>query len=448
MNTNPTGAPEPPLPGLRSLAAPLIERAPLPMIEVEGPDYRVCFVNSAFCLLVGANRQDLLGKPFAEIVSNGATCLPILDRVYRTGGSETQVVPAAAEPDAACWLIAMWPTLGTDGPGRVIVQLTKAAPFRQDIVAINEALLLGGLRQHELRELSDAANARSQVEITERKHAEQSLLEAQIELKARAESLEQAVEARTAELRASVGHLEAFSYSLVHDLRAPVRAIHGFTQMVLEMPSSELGPHATELLQRVITASTRMDSLIQDVLSLSQVVRQPMKITPVDVDALVRTLVAERPELSPPRADIQIVGVLQRMRGHAATLSQCLSNLLDNAVKFVVPGEVPQVRVWTEELVTLTSPESLAPGKAPDTAQPISRTVVRLWVEDQGIGIDPRNRKRIFEIFQRLHDNSRYEGSGIGLAIVSKAVACMHGRVGVESGRPKGSRFWLELPPA
>ncbi len=441
MNTTSPGGPTFSLHAPSSLSAPLIERAPLPMVEVEGPQYRICFVNPAFCRLVGVDRESLLGHPFAEIVSNAATCVPILDRVYQTGGSETQMVPDSAEPDAACWLVAMWPALGAEGPVRVIITLTRSAPFRQDMVAVNEALLLGALRQHELREISETATARLHAEIADRIHAEQRLRQAQIELRAKADTLESTVLERTAELRASIGHLEAFSYSLVHDLRAPVRAIHGFTQMVLEMPRSEVAPAAAELLRRVITASTRMDSLIQDVLSLSQVVSQPIKTGPVDVDTLVRALISERPEMSPPRAHVQVVGPLLGMHGHEAYLSQCLTNLLTNAVKFVPPGQVPELRIWSE---LRPAPAPPAPGENPPPASP----VVRLWVDDQGIGIAPENQKKIFEIFQRLHHASQYEGSGIGLAIVSKAMLRMHGRVGVEPGHPRGSRFWLELPPA
>jgi signal transduction histidine kinase len=298
------------------------------------------------------------------------------------------------------------------------------AEFPPNAAALNEALLIRGLREHELRDAAEKLSAQLQIEIVERVRAEQALQEAKAKLRADADLLEHTVAERTAQLRVSVSELEAFAYSIAHDLRAPVRAIHSFTQLALELPATEVGPAATTLLNRVTIAAARMDSLIQDVLSLSQVIRRPIKIESVEVEALVRALVEERPELSPPRAKITIKGPLRRMLGHEATLSQCVTNLLTNAVKFVEPGAVPQVRVRSENLGSR----------------------IRLWVEDQGIGIAPEARDTIFEMFQRLHTTAQYEGSGIGLAIVYKGMQRMGGRVGFESEPGAGSRFWLELP--
>lgn len=416
-----------PPPDLQSRTAPIIERAPLPMVEVEGREHIVCFVNSAFCRLLQKKREELIGKPFAEAVSHGHKCVPLLDRVYQTGDFETHAEKDESESDPAYWLYAMWPALDADEkPVRVVIQLTKSVHFHQSAAAMNEALLISGLREHELRDVAEKSNDRLQVEIAERKRAERALQEAQAQLRAEADTLEQTVAERTAQLRRSVGELEAFSYSLVHDLRAPVRAIRGFTELALEMSSEEVGLSAVELLKRVIKAAARMDSLIQDVLSLSEVIRQPLNIESIDVEALVRALIDERPELSSPQAEIKIESPLLPMLGHEAAFSQCLTNLLSNAVKFVELGVVPRVRVWSEQLS--------------------GSVTVRLWIEDQGIGIAPEARDRIFEIFQRLHTRKEYEGSGIGLAIVRKAIERMGGRVGVESERGAGSRFWLELP--
>lgn len=421
---------------LRSRTAPVIERAPLPMVEVEGEHHHVCFVNAAFCELVQKKRSDLIGKPFAQIVSNGTRCLPLLDRVYQTGGFETHAVPDESGTESTYWLYAMWPALDEhDRPVRVVIQLTKSAAFRADAIAMNEALLIGSLRQHELREHAEAANAQLQIEIGERKRAEQALLEAQASISAHASELERTVAQKTGQLRASVGELEAFSYSLVHDLRAPIRAIRGFTEIVLQMPPGEVGPSAVKLLKRVTTAATRMDSLIQDVLSLSQVIRQPITVAPIEVDALIRTLVDERPEFSASHATIIIDGPLIRMLGHEASFSQCLTNLLGNAVKFVEPGSQPSIRIWSEEIGARENINASPPW-------------VRLWIQDRGIGIAPDALETVFEMFQQLNRSSQYEGSGIGLAIVRKAIERMGGRAGVESDVGQGSRFWLELPKA
>jgi signal transduction histidine kinase len=124
--------------------------------------------------------------------------------------------------------------------------------------------------------------------------------------------------------------------------------------------------------------------------------------------------------------EIMLKTPLLPVLGHEASLTQCLTNLLSNAVKFVAHGVKPQVLVRTELL----------------------NDTVRLWVQDNGLGIPRQAQAKIFEIFQRLHKESEYEGTGIGLAIVRKAVERMGGRVGVESEPGKGSRFWLELKSA
>ncbi len=431
---------------LNERVGPLLECAPLATITLEGTDLVVSEVNAMFCALLRKPRVELVGRHFADLVPEGAACVSLLRGVYKAGVAAESPEPDRVGSEASIWVHALWPTLDADRhPVRVIIQLMESAAFHRDVTAMNEALLVSGLRQHELREEAEGANAKLTAEVETRLRVEIELRAAKSKLLVHAEALEQAVAARTAELRAAVGDLEAFSYSLAHDLRAPVRAIRSFTLLTLEMDRAEVGPAAAELLQRVVKASIRMDSLIQDVLSLSLVIRRPIVVLPVDVDALVRALVNERPELSSPGAVVRIDGPLLPMLGHEATLSQCLTNLLGNAVKFVERGVVPEVRVWTEEVATPRSSETALSG---DNAGrlPARPTWVRLWVEDHGIGIDLKAQASIFEIFQRLHTTLAYEGTGIGLAIVRKAIERMGGRVGVESEVGKGSRFWLELP--
>jgi signal transduction histidine kinase len=154
------------------------------------------------------------------------------------------------------------------------------------------------------------------------------------------------------------------------------------------------------------------------------VARTPVELKWVNLEALTTGILRDYPGLQPPQAEIEIVRPLISVYGHEAFLTQCLSNLLGNAVKFVPPGERPRVRLWTEPLPT----------------------TVRICVKDNGIGIPAEAQNRIFGIFQRLHSQKTYEGTGIGLAIVKKAAERMGGRIGVESTPGKGSKFWLELP--
>ena len=226
------------------------------------------------------------------------------------------------------------------------------------------------------------------------------------------------------ELSETNRELAAFSYSLSHDLRAPLRAIHRFTDLVLETHRGSLSPEANHFLERSLSAAERMDRLVQSLLALNRVSRREVRMELIDVERLLRDIISERPEWQPPLANIQIDGCVPQMRGDEVSVTQCLTNLVGNAVKFVAPGTVPEIRIY---------------GQAQDGK-------ARLWIEDNGIGIPKEAHTRIFEAFQRMPQAQHYEGEGIGLAIVHRAVERMGGQVGVESEIGKGSRFWIELP--
>jgi signal transduction histidine kinase len=396
--------------------APKFGPAPLAMIELAGPGHHVRFVNDAFCRLVGEAREALLGRPFVELVANGELCAPLLNQVYEIGGVDAPATNGAPPTSAPLWIYALWPERDPQAPpAGVIIQTNRFADGHRDLAEMNEALLIGALRQHELREASDVANA----------------------------TLEMTVAERAAQLRDTQAQLEAFSYSLAHDLRAPVRAIQGFVHLALELPGAETWAGA-DLLRRVVVAAARMEDLIQDVLNLNRIASQPITLGPIDVDALVRRLADERPELESDQAELRVEGPLPPMLGHEPTFRQCLANLLDNAAKFVAPGERPRIRVWAERRTA--EPSATKGPAARGTKEGKRRKAVRLWVEDEGIGIDAEHREKIFEIFERLPPAARYAGTGIGLAIVRQAIHRMGGAVGVEPGEPRGSRFWLQLP--
>jgi len=166
----------------------------------------------------------------------------------------------------------------------------------------------------------------------------------------------------------------------------------------------------------------------------------------VDAEKLLRGIVATYPAFQPPQVEIQIQGPLPRVLGNEAALTQCFSNLLGNAIKFVAPGTRPEVRIWAEQVK--------ADGKRPkqgggvNDGEPKTSPVLfaRLWFADNGVGIPKEAQERIFRMFQRL-DRS-YDGTGVGLTVVRKAVEKMGGRVGLESEPGQGSRFWLELKAA
>jgi signal transduction histidine kinase len=240
------------------------------------------------------------------------------------------------------------------------------------------------------------------------------------------EDLERRVGERTASLNGAIAQLEEFSYTVSHDLRAPARVMRAYAEIVLTEHGDELKPQVKDYLERIARGGARMDRLVQDTLTYSRLARRELTFHSIEPERLILDIISQYPEMALPRAAITIHRPLQPVEAHEPSLTQAISNLLSNAVKFVPVGEIPHVLIRTEKRAT----------------------GVRLWVEDNGIGIPPAYLNRAFGVFERLHPDSCYEGTGIGLAIVRKVVERMDGTVGVESDGLTGSRFWIELPPA
>jgi PAS domain S-box-containing protein len=239
------------------------------------------------------------------------------------------------------------------------------------------------------------------------------------------EELEQRVAERTASLTQAIAQMEEFSYSVSHDLRAPVRAMQGYAQATLEDYGDVLGEQGREYLNHIVRSGERMDRLVRELLVYSRIARSDLRMEPVSLDRLVKDIVSHYPEMQQPQAEIKTRGSLHSVIAHEPSLTQALSNLLNNAVKFVAPGVKPEVELYSER----------------------EGDRLRLWVRDNGIGIKPEYRARLFGLFERIHIGKQYEGTGIGLAIVRKSVERMGGKVGMESNGT-GSKFWIELPSA
>lgn len=229
------------------------------------------------------------------------------------------------------------------------------------------------------------------------------------------------------ELREINAKLEAYGYSVSHDLRAPLRHMRGFAQALLEDYAERLDSLGREYASRIVTAAERMDQLIQDLMDYSRFGRAHLELKPVSLGSVVSDLLDQMEgELRKREAQVIVERPLRDVLGHRIALEQVMINLLRNAVKFVPANVKPEVRIMAEE----------------------REGWIRLWIKDNGIGISPEHTEHIFEVFQRVPDSETYPGTGIGLAIVSMAVARMGGHVGVDSVRGKGSAFWIELKKA
>jgi len=244
-----------------------------------------------------------------------------------------------------------------------------------------------------------------------------------------AADLERQVRERTADLKAANARLEAFAFSVAHDLRAPLRGMHGLSQALVEDYGDRLDDVGRDYARRIIQEATSMDTLIQDLLAYGRLSHVELPVEVVDLqEVLESALHVVREEAAERGAAINVDAHLPTVTGNRSVLVQVFTNLLSNAIKF--GGARPRVRVWAE------------------TRDNNDGGVAHVWVEDQGIGIAPEHQERIFAVFERLHGVETYPGTGIGLAIVRKGIERLGGHVGVESAEGRGSRFWIELPKA
>lgn len=249
-------------------------------------------------------------------------------------------------------------------------------------------------------------------DITARRESEEKIQRLNLEL-----------EGRVAALTDINRELEAFNYSISHDLRAPLRSMQGFARALLEDADNQLSSTSQDFAQRIVNSGRYMDNLLQDLLEYSRLSLMELKLTPVDLESILNeVMVHVEDEIQTRKAEIVIKRPLHQVLSHSTTLKQILSNLISNALKFVEAGKNPRIEIWSE----------MCDGR------------IRVFIRDNGIGIAPDYHEKVFGLFQRLHSSHTYPGTGIGLAIVRKGMERMGGRVGVESIPGGGSKFWLD----
>jgi light-regulated signal transduction histidine kinase (bacteriophytochrome) len=253
-------------------------------------------------------------------------------------------------------------------------------------------------------------------DIDDRKRHEQAVHELNLELEHR-------VAERTAALQTTNRDLEAFTSTVSHDLRAPLRAIHGFSEILLEDFADQLPAEARELLTSIHASGGRLRALIDDLLAFSRLGRSELRTIEVELDPMVRSVLAE---LVPVELASKVAVTLQPLgtcRGDPSLLRAVWTNLIDNALKYSRTRERIELAIGADQ-------------RAGETVY---------YVEDNGVGFDPRYADRLFGMFQRLHSAREFEGTGVGLANVRRIVERHHGRVSATSQLDRGSRFEFTL---
>jgi PAS domain S-box-containing protein len=362
----------------------LFERSPEPVFILDPHDtgrlLPILDCNEAACRQGGYSREELIGQPLAR-----------LDMGLKDRSQVARFIQRLRETR----MIQMETSHRTSGGAELCVECSMSL-----IVLGSRELLLCMSR-----------------DVSARKRAEEAVRQLTEELEAR-------VEERTRQLAAANRELEAFSYSISHDLRAPVRAIGGFTRILMDEHKHKLDAEMQRLLGVVSASATRMSQLIDDLLEFSKLSGEPVEGCRVAMTELARSVIDELLEHSPcPRVAVHLQE-LPDVEGDGSMLRQVFANLIGNALKFTRQRAEPRIDIGCE-------PRN-------------SETV--FFVRDNGVGFDMNYASKLFQVFQRLHSTAQFEGTGVGLALVQRIIQRHGGRVWAEGAPGAGATIYFALP--
>jgi PAS domain S-box-containing protein len=381
-------------------AESIVRAMPLPMVVLE-EDGRIKTVNAAFLEAGGLERAEVVGRPVIEVGFARARIPGLRELLTRNGDWTRTVKDAEAEIPRP------------EGPRTLLLNSGLVRLTSED-----RAFLLVSLEDITARKASEREVQRLNAELEERIRQVTSAnrsLEREVADRQRAEE----------GLRESIKDLEAFSFSVSHDLRAPLRSIQGVAEALREDYADRLDETGRDYARRIVDAAQRLDRLLQDLLAYSRVGRGEAEARLCSLDSAVRIALDHmKPLVRSSGAKVELASPLGEVLSVRSLLEIAIANLLSNALKFTAAGVKPVVRVGAEARGSFR----------------------RLWIEDNGIGIPPDEQERVFRPFERLHGIEKYPGNGIGLAIVRKSIESQGGMAGVEARPGGGSRFWIELP--
>jgi PAS domain S-box-containing protein len=376
-------------------------------------DGTILYCNRSFAEAVKSPIEKIIGGSFWRFIpSDQQVKLAALLKKMPEGGAKISVTLQTSGGQAVLPVQLSFQTLSVDGVNAIAVVATDLSERKR--------------YEETLRQQNALLEQRVAERTAELTRANAALHDAQQSLSLHAQQLENQITERTSELRHSLNSMESFCYTIAHDLRAPLRTMHGFTAALLDEFGSGVGAAGHDYGKRIITAATRMDDLIRDLLAYGRISSAALPMVGTDLENILDYVIEQvRQSHQASNPEFIIQSPLPTVLANKIVLDQVFTNLLTNAVKFVATGVRPSVRIASQDL-----------GER-----------VRISVHDNGIGIAPEYFDRIFRVFERL-DPHRYPGTGIGLAIVQKGIERMGGQVTVESQPGHGSTFSIELRKA